>query len=84
MLGDKKNDRMRQDNNGVVWRGGAKWCSMAFEFVSSGRCPSDILLPFQGEEVGGVTFTQGGALGYVLLPLRGEAGINGGGLIINI
>ncbi len=51
---------------------------MAFEFVSSGRCPSDILLPFQGEEVGGVTFTQGGALGYVLLPLRGEAGINGG------
>ena len=47
-------------------------------YFLSGRCPSDILLPFQGEEVGGVTFTQGGALGYVLLPLRGEAGINGG------
>ena len=48
---------------------------------SSGRCPSDILLPFQGAELcvgGSGAFTRGGALGYVLLPLRGDSPPVGG------
>ena len=46
----------------------------------SGRCPSDILLPFQGAAIyggGEGSATQGGALGYVLLPLRGDAPFQG-------
>ncbi|MCI5982323.1 MAG: hypothetical protein MRZ71_04700 [Bacteroidales bacterium] len=49
-------------------------------YFLSGRCPSNILLPFQGAAIYGEgegSATQGGALGYVLLPLRGDAPFQG-------